>query len=73
MDWIVLGLADSNNTSGQGETDSRDLPQRRQHIYIEEMELPEQRDKTKSTAGGWGSSFYCLRHSTGGDFKEQQT
>lgn len=64
MDWIVfLGPADSNNTSGLRETDSRDLPQRRQHIY-EEMELPEQRDKTKSTAGGLDGSFYSSASGT---------
>lgn len=58
MDCIVLGLPDSNNTSGLRETDNRDLPQRRQHIYNEKVELPERRDKTKGTAGGWDSSFY---------------
>ena len=43
---------------GLEETDSRDVPQWGNHISNEEMELPEQIEKTESTVGGLDNSFY---------------
>ncbi len=37
-----------------GLTDDFDLSKHEDLLLVEEMELPEQRDKTKSTAGGSG-------------------
>lgn len=36
---LFWGPADINSTSGLRETDIRDLPQRGQHVYSEEMEI----------------------------------
>lgn len=74
MEVDCFGSQPGNSPSRLRETDSGDLPQRGQHICIQEMELPEQRKKSKKHSGRFGQLilFLRLRRSTGGDFKEQQ-